>query len=197
MIALLDCHYPLDDTGDRSRNPWARLEEHTGRAFNAALTGALEAQGIEHRRVQIDHHRPQSQGAAMALKVAGVQAAGARACIETHCNWHESRAVRGWCVIHGPGDALGQLLAEAIAERWAPVVREAGLGTGCPVREREDLYLCRALPELGMGFCLPELGNLEIPKVRAAIDNRTRGRVWWRLVEGVAAAALEVLHGFE
>jgi hypothetical protein len=126
----------------------------------------------------------------MALKLAGVEACDADLAVEAHANYAQSRDVRGWCVIHGPGDELGRMVAGRISERWARAVVDLGVGRDCPVRERSDLYLAREIPARGVCFVLPELGNLGVAKIRGSLH--ARGDLWWRLVEG-CAAALEVI----
>jgi N-acetylmuramoyl-L-alanine amidase len=187
MIAILDCHYAGEV---RAENPWCDDEIVLGRRFSLDLAIALGIRDVAHRRVSVDHHRPQSVGASMALKLAGVEASAADLAVEIHANYAPSRDVRGWCVIHGPGDELGRMMAERVAERWARAVVDLGVGKDCPVRERSDLYLAREIPARGVAFVLPELGNLEIPEIRNALHKRSD--LWWRLVEG-CAAALEVI----
>jgi len=187
MIAILDCHY----VGERRpENPHGYDEIHIGRRFNLDLAIALGIRAVPHCRVTVDFHRPQSVGASMALKLAGVIESRAGLAIETHCNYAESVEVRGWCVIHGPGDALGAEVSGRIAEAWSRTVVDERLGSGCPVVVRDDLYLARELPDRGVAFVLPELGNLEVIKIRRVLHER--GGLWWRLVEG-CASALEVM----
>jgi len=181
MICILDCHYPGEP---RPENPHADLEVALGRRFNADLLMSMLAMDVDAARYTVDHHRPQSVGASMALKVGGVEQSAASWVVETHCNFCDDRNVRGWTVLHGPG---GEELAEAIARHWEQVVVEYGLGRRCRVRRDDSLYLSRHL----RGFVLPELGNLESAKIRQALIKR--GPVWHRLVNGITAAALEVL----
>ena len=198
MLALLDCHYPGDVSGRRVIMPYCGVEVSIGRQWNADLYKALRTAGVNCQRIDVDTARPQSVKTAMELKAQGVRRVGANVAIETHCNYHPSIDVRGWAVLIGRNDDRSRDLGWAVAKAWEPLVREYKVGKRVRIyqvphndtRYRDPVQF-EILRREDCSLVLPELGNLEVAKIRHNLI--ARDRFWFRFVEATAQAVKEVL----
>lgn len=198
MIALLDCHYPGDDFSDRKKNPHRDDEVKLGRAWNKDLFWSLDQCGVDATRVQIDDQNPRNPWGAFDLKVDGCIKAKATMAIETHCNYTPEHNGHGRIVMVGATDDDSCRLGMSIANKWETITGHTVPLVRVPdPRWPHNPKLFRLLAEHGISFVLPELGALN-HKDRAGnldilADLENRGQTYWRMLEAVTAAAVEVL----